>query len=70
MTDPHGRVLRESGEPITGLYAVGNCAGSPSARGYVGPGATLGPLITFGWLAGVHVAGLNATAAGAAQVAR
>lgn len=55
-TDPHGRVLREGGSVIEGLYAVGNCAASASARGYLGPGITIGPLVTFGWLAGEHAA--------------
>jgi succinate dehydrogenase/fumarate reductase flavoprotein subunit len=55
-TDPHGRVLREDGSVIEGLYAVGNCAASASARGYLGPGITIGPLVTFGWLAGAHAA--------------
>jgi cytochrome P450 len=61
-TDPHGRVLREDGSVIAGLYAVGNCAASASARGYLGPGITIGPLITFGWLAGQHAAGGNPAA--------
>jgi hypothetical protein len=56
VTDPHGRVLREDGSVIEGLYAVGNCAASASARGYLGPGITIGPLVTFGWLAGEHAA--------------
>ena len=56
VTDPHGRVLREDGSVIEGLYAVGNCAASASARGYLGPGITIGPLVTFGWLAGGHAA--------------
>ena len=56
MTDPDGRVLREDGSAIDGLYAVGNCAASASARGYLGPGITIGPLVTFGWLAGAHAA--------------
>lgn len=56
MTDPSGRVLREDGSPINGLYAVGNCAASASARGYLGAGMTIGPMVTFGWLAGEHAA--------------
>lgn len=56
VTDPDGRVLREDGSAIDGLYAVGNCAASASARGYLGPGITIGPLVTFGWLAGAHAA--------------
>jgi succinate dehydrogenase/fumarate reductase flavoprotein subunit len=64
MTDPHGRVLREDGLVIEGLYAVGNCAASASARGYLGPGITIGPLVTFGWLAGAHAAARRVPVAG------
>lgn len=56
MTNRDGQVLDEGGRPIAGLYAVGNCAASPSAHGYWGAGATLGPMITFAWLAGQHAA--------------
>ena len=55
-TDRHGRVLAGSGTPIPGLYAVGNCAASPSGQAYWGGGATLGPIITFSSLAGKHAA--------------
>ena len=55
-TDPHGRVLANGGRPIPGLYAVGNCAASPSGQAYWGAGATLGPMITYAWLAGQHAA--------------
>ncbi|MBW9120495.1 FAD-dependent oxidoreductase [Microbacterium trichothecenolyticum] len=55
-TDVHGRVLDHLSRPIRGLYAVGNCAASPSAHAYWGAGGTLGPMITFAWLAGQHIA--------------
>ena len=55
--DAHARVLRESGEPIAGLYAAGSCTGGLEGRG----GAHyLGGLIkaaVFGLLAGEHAAG-------------
>lgn len=66
VTDPNGRVLREDGSAIEGLYAVGNCAASASARGYLGPGITIGPLVTFGWLAGAHAANRIGTLKGGA----
>lgn len=53
-TDRDGRVLSSGGEPIPGLYAVGNCAASPSGKAYWGGGGTLGPIITFAWRAGRH----------------
>jgi hypothetical protein len=58
--DRHGRVLRAGGEPIAGLYAVGNCAASPTGQAYFGAGGTLGPMITYAWLAGQHAASLPA----------
>lgn len=54
--DRYGRLLRTDGTPIVGLYAVGNCAGSPTGVAYWGAGGTLGPMITYAWLAGRHVA--------------
>ncbi|MFE2043187.1 FAD-dependent oxidoreductase [Streptomyces sp. NPDC059477] len=55
-TDPHGRVLTRAGEPVPGLYAVGNCAAAMSRGSYWAGGATLGPIITAGHLAGRHAA--------------
>jgi succinate dehydrogenase/fumarate reductase flavoprotein subunit len=49
-TDSRGRVLGEV-DPIPGLYAVGNDAASVFAGSYPGPGATIGPAITFAYLA-------------------
>jgi 3-oxosteroid 1-dehydrogenase len=53
-TDANARVLREDGQPIPGLYATGNCAASVTGRHYPGAGATLGPAMTFGFLAAEH----------------
>lgn len=52
-TDAAGRVLDGEGETIPGLCAVGNNAASVMGPGYAGSGATLGPCITFGYLAGI-----------------
>jgi len=57
LTDEHGRVLRAAGGPIEGLYAAGNTTASVMGRGYPGPGATLGPAMTFAFLAARHAAG-------------
>ncbi len=51
LTDEAARVVREDGSVIAGLYAVGNCSAAVMGRTYPGPGATLGPAMTFGWLA-------------------
>lgn len=44
------------GKPIAGLYAVGNDMDSLMAGTYPGPGITLGPGLTFGYLAACHLA--------------
>jgi 3-oxosteroid 1-dehydrogenase len=44
-------VLREDGTAIPGLYAAGNTSALVMGRTYAGPGATLGPAMTFAWLA-------------------
>lgn len=54
LTDDHARVLHESGAPIAGLYATGNCSASPMGKSYPAAGATLGPGMTFGYLAALH----------------
>jgi 3-oxosteroid 1-dehydrogenase len=56
-TDVHARVLREDGSVIEGLYAAGNCSSTVMGHTYAGPGATIGPAITFGYLAALHAAG-------------
>ncbi len=48
------QVLSQSGEPIKGLYAAGNCA-TALLPTYPGPGSTLGPAMTFAYLAGKHI---------------
>ena len=49
--DERARVLTDSGELIPGLYATGNCSSPVMGRTYPGPGATLGPTTTFGYIA-------------------
>lgn len=50
-TDKYARVLHQNGQPIKGLYAVGNASGSVMGPCYAGAGATLGAALTFGYLA-------------------
>ncbi|HKY92680.1 MAG TPA: FAD-dependent oxidoreductase [Nevskiaceae bacterium] len=66
VTDERSRVLREDGSPIPGLYATGNCSASVMGRTYAGPGATLGPAMTFGMLAAQDIAAAAAPVAKAA----
>jgi 3-oxosteroid 1-dehydrogenase len=56
-TDAQAQVLTEAGEVIPGLYAVGNCSASVMGRTYPGPGSTLGPTTTFGYVAAGHAMG-------------
>jgi succinate dehydrogenase/fumarate reductase flavoprotein subunit len=44
----------DDGEPVHGLYGVGNCVASASAQGYWAGGGTLGPILAFGRLAAEH----------------
>lgn len=59
VTDGRGRVLREDGGAIEGLYAVGNLAASVMGYSYPGAGATLGPAMTFGFLAAADACRIN-----------
>jgi 3-oxosteroid 1-dehydrogenase len=56
LTDEDARVLRADGSVIEGLYAAGNSSASVMGHGYPGPGATLGPAMTFAWLGARHAA--------------
>lgn len=58
-TDLHSRVVDREGRPIAGLYAVGNDQASVFGGAYPGGGATIGPAMTFGYLAARHLAGLE-----------
>jgi succinate dehydrogenase/fumarate reductase flavoprotein subunit len=60
--DLDGRVLDHRGEPIPGLYGAGNCVASPAAQAYWGAGGTIGPILCFAHLAGLHVASRVAAA--------
>jgi hypothetical protein len=55
-TDERGRVLNTRGQPIPGLYAAGNAMAGSTGMVYGGAGGTLGPALTFGFLAGKDAA--------------
>jgi 3-oxosteroid 1-dehydrogenase len=56
LVDEDARVRRLRGGVIPGLYAAGNAAACVFGPAYPGGGATLGPAMTFGYLAGRHAA--------------
>jgi len=58
-TDANARVLDGAGQPIPGLYAAGNDAASIMGGNYPGGGITLGPAVTFGYIAARHMSGAN-----------
>lgn len=51
-TDGSAQVLDLDGEPIPGLFAAGNVISCPTGGVYAGAGGTLGPALTFGYIAG------------------
>lgn len=53
--DAHARVLDAQRIPVPGLYAVGNDADSIFRGSYPGPGASLGPALTGGYLAAMDI---------------
>ncbi|GAB2860385.1 3-oxosteroid 1-dehydrogenase [Nocardioides pacificus] len=60
VTDEHARALREDGSVIEGLYAAGNVSSAVMGRTYAGAGATIGPAMTFGYIAAHHIADSSA----------
>lgn len=58
----HGQVLDDAGAVVPGLYAGGNDMQSIMRGRYPGPGITLGPALTFGYLTALHIADEPATA--------
>jgi 3-oxosteroid 1-dehydrogenase len=61
VTDARARVLREDGSAIAGLYAAGNVSAAVMGHSYAGAGATIGPAMTFGYLAAKDMAARDMT---------
>ena len=58
-TDANAQALGADGKPIPGLYAAGNDNASIMGGNYPGGGITLGPAMTFGYIAGRRLAGIE-----------
>ena len=54
-TNADAQVVDWNGDPIPGLYAAGNAMAAVLGEGYGGAGGTLGPGLTFGYIAGRHL---------------
>ncbi|TXC70273.1 FAD-dependent oxidoreductase [Sphingomonas ginsenosidivorax] len=59
VTDVYGRVTDATGTPILGLYATGVSSASVMGGVYPGAGSSIGPSMTFGYVAAKHAAGLD-----------
>jgi 3-oxosteroid 1-dehydrogenase len=57
LMNEHAQVQRGDGTIIEGLYAAGNSSASVMGNYYPGAGGTIGPAMTFGFLAALHAAG-------------
>ena len=57
--DINAQALNKNGRPILGLYATGNTASSVMGYTYPGAGSTIGPAMTFGYVAAKHAMGAN-----------
>jgi 3-oxosteroid 1-dehydrogenase len=55
-TDERARALRQDGSVIPGLYAAGNVSAAVMGHSYAGAGATIGPAMTFGYIAALDMA--------------
>lgn len=51
-TNASAQILDVDGKPIPGLFGAGNVIACPTGSVYAGAGGTLGPALTFGFIAG------------------
>ena len=58
-TNAKAQVTDPAGKPIPGLYAIGNSAASARGESYPGAGVTIGPALTFGYIAALDLTGAN-----------
>lgn len=58
-TNAKAQVIDAKGKVIPGLYAIGNTAASAMGESYPGAGVTIGPALTFGYIAASDLTGVN-----------
>ncbi|MDH6549484.1 3-oxosteroid 1-dehydrogenase [Streptomyces sp. SAI-041] len=58
VTDARARVLRPDGSVVPGLYAAGNASAAVMGHSCAGAGSTIGPAMTFGYIAARDLAGV------------
>lgn len=61
LTDAQARVLRTDGSVIPGLYATGTSTASVMGGVEPGPGGSIGPAMTWGYVAARHALGAQQT---------
>ncbi|MFM5907483.1 MAG: FAD-dependent oxidoreductase [Novosphingobium sp.] len=59
LIDERARVIKADGSPVPGLYACGVSTASIMGGVYPGAGASVGPSMTFGYIAAKHAAGVD-----------
>ena len=55
VVNEQAQVIDKNNRTISGLYAAGNAAANPIGNIYPGAGGTLGPGLTFGYIAADHM---------------